>query len=1142
MIRQRRSSADVRRARPGRALCGGLFALALLLQGGAAVAASSADELEPLLAAERQRALTVAGELAALSDRLKADAAARVAALGEAGAAARADLDGIRKDLLAVMTRDDPEAIRVVRTRLGARQAEVDAIEGEKAFALKEAEEAERERDAWKGRAATLELALRMDMKVMLADPAEVEDRQKRVDAASKEIDYQAGQMRKYASRRDAAAADLTDLRHRLAALGGAAASTGPADWRRAREEQARHLQRLAAQQEEWFKLNRLLEERARRNVAFARTDYLISRRYAAALGHKADLRRADDAQAAAGDADARLAAMRQAVTPLQQGIAAALAGATRQAEAALKTLGDARTAQEQEPARNAYALTQMHKSRGEAESDCWKEFIALEKARAAFSHELADRARGIATDRSIFEINQEEEQLRDSLGTSEEYVRGLEAMVRQADDRVESARRALGLTPAALASLTQSLADILGDFEARRPPPPDLLSEQMQALAQRAAEDGAPDHLALNERREVAAALIARLAQREMLRTRKGISEQWLENSRAAIRGLERLAGARLWLQHDPRLNGVTCQEAGALASGVAGDAFFAWDCLRLRVRGMPGVPGGRGFLRGLAIIALLGLAGWACARRARPGRGVFGLGPGLVAVLPPLVGAGFLALRPGRGNLAFEWAGVFLLALAAWLVVRDLMLALTRERRPPSGATLGGGLFRAVNAIAGWSVILLPFHRLAGTGENAWDVQAVIARLWLFGVCLALCRLALHPTLMGRLLSRRSEHRGLRWLGGTVAVACIVAAALAALPYVAGLDNLGRTVLHAVEASLAVLLAALIGTRVAGWGMRRPGVPDCFTTGWIRAVQALLVLVAGVGAASVWWRLLNRVVLAPNAPPPVQELVKAATAASHMAVRLSHRELAGGMTVSNLLRGIVVFLFSLWVSRVFRRLFLQRVLARTPMDEATRLTFSTIFGYLLILLGFLVALNVAGSSLQNLALLAGAITVGLGFGLQSVINNFVSSLLIHFSRTIRVGDYIEVGGTCGTVREIGLRSTMIYTNDGITVLVPNGSFISANIINWTNPSRRTRLHVPLTVTRQADLTAVTELAISVARQHPLVLKEPAPVVEVRSVTSAQVTLELLAWTEKPERLASIVGELNLALDRPFRDKGFAV
>jgi small-conductance mechanosensitive channel len=208
--------------------------------------------------------------------------------------------------------------------------------------------------------------------------------------------------------------------------------------------------------------------------------------------------------------------------------------------------------------------------------------------------------------------------------------------------------------------------------------------------------------------------------------------------------------------------------------------------------------------------------------------------------------------------------------------------------------------------------------------------------------------------------------------------------------------------------------------------------------------------------------------------------------------------------------------------------------------MDTTTRATFGSILGYLIILLGFVVGLNVAGSSLQNLALLAGAITVGLGFGLQNIINNFVSSLLIHFGRTIRVGDYIDVGGQRGTVREIGFRNTVINTDDGITVLVPNGSFVTANIVNWTNPSRRTRLHIPLVLLRTANLADISELISAIVRKHPQILAQPAPTVEVRAVTADKLSIEVLIWTEHPEQMSAILGELNLALDPVLREKGY--
>ncbi len=136
-------------------------------------------------------------------------------------------------------------------------------------------------------------------------------------------------------------------------------------------------------------------------------------------------------------------------------------------------------------------------------------------------------------------------------------------------------------------------------------------------------------------------------------------------------------------------------------------------------------------------------------------------------------------------------------------------------------------------------------------------------------------------------------------------------------------------------------------------------------------------------------------------------------------------------------------------------------------------------------------------------------------------------------------MGDYIQVGDQRGVVKEIGLRCTIINTDDGITVLIPNGAFISANIVNWTFPNPRTRLHVPLTVARQANIGEVTQILSEVAGEHPLLVKNPGPTVEMRGVGAAGIMLELLAWSDKPERLPTIVGELTLAADRRLREKG---
>lgn len=1117
------------------------FAGVMLLCCRPELAAAASGSSDAALAAERQTVLATLRAAAAEVERVRSASTGAVATLEASATANRSDLAGLQKQLLSVLAKDDPAAIKTTRALLAARQAALDADEGAGALEQKKIEEAERERDVWKKRAATLELDLRMDMKAMLAGPTEIDDRDKRVDAAEKEIASQKAQILKYASRRDAASSKRAMLRRRLASLAAPVVEEVPAEGRQAHDEEVRQVHRLIAQQEEWFRLNRLLEERACRNLAFARTDYLVSQRYAEALARKADTRRAGDLQALADRSDAQLAQLRAGLAPVLQEVATNLAAATAQADVAQRALGDSSTASAEEQSRAAYAVAQARRGRWEAENECYKEFLALQKAGSAFAREQSERTRSLAEERSLTDINQEEEQLRASLVTSEQYVRSLEQSLQRTEAQIESARRELSLSPAAVSNLDAAVSGVFESFDASRPPAVALVSDLLRAQAERlmAAEPAAAG--TAEGRRETGALLLARLAQREMLQVRKGISVRWLEHSRQTIQSLERLAGHQLWLQHDARVNAVTGMETLALVGTVCSSAAFSWDCWMQGIHGVPGVSSFGRVLTGLVLTLLLGLAGWLAARALSTGTRLGRLGRKLAPTLLPLAGAAWMALTAGRENLVLQWLGGTLLLLAGWVLLRNLLLASTREHLAPAGNSLGGACLAVIDTVLIWTAILLPLYRLAGAGVNAWDTQTVLARIWIFGVCLALFRLAMHPTLAGRFLNRHSENRLVRVLGGFAAGFCVLVAALAAITSLASLDNLGRSVLHTTVGTFVVLAVALVVTAILSGLAHRHTSRAAMTVALIRVAQLATLLVAAVAAGWLWWLLLNRAVLAANAPAPIPEIVTALRQGLHAVVRVWHAQLTAGMTVASLTRGVLVFVASFWVSRQVRRVMQQRMLAHTPMDEATRQTFASVFGYVVILLGFLVALNVAGSSLQNLALLAGAITVGVGFGLQNVINNFVSSLLIHFGRTIRVGDYIDVGGTRGTVREIGMRNTVLQTDDEITVLVPNGSFITANIVNWTNPNRRTRLHVAVSVLRQADLTAVAELAVAAAGRNPLILRTPAPVLEVRSVTASQISLDLQFWSERPEKAAAITGELSLELDRVLREKGFA-
>src|SRR5271165_1783379 len=169
-----------------------------------------------------------------------------------------------------------------------------------------------------------------------------------------------------------------------------------------------------------------------------------------------------------------------------------------------------------------------------------------------------------------------------------------------------------------------------------------------------------------------------------------------------------------------------------------------------------------------------------------------------------------------------------------------------------------------------------------------------------------------------------------------------------------------------------------------------------------------------------------------------------------------------------------ILAFLIAVWasflVSKFLRFLLEEDVYHHFNLARGIPYAISTILHYLILLLGFFIALGALGIDLTKVTLLAGAFTVGIGFGLQNVINNFVSGLILLFERPIKVGDVIEVGGNVGEVTRIGIRASVIRTADGSEVIVPNGSLISSQVTNWTFSDRQRAVEVSVNVAGGAD------------------------------------------------------------------------
>jgi potassium-dependent mechanosensitive channel len=231
-----------------------------------------------------------------------------------------------------------------------------------------------------------------------------------------------------------------------------------------------------------------------------------------------------------------------------------------------------------------------------------------------------------------------------------------------------------------------------------------------------------------------------------------------------------------------------------------------------------------------------------------------------------------------------------------------------------------------------------------------------------------------------------------------------------------------------------------------------------------------------------------------------------------------------------------VLAFLIAIWasvlVSRFVRFVLEEDVYHRLFLERGIPYAISTVLHYAILLVGFFIALGALGIDLTKITILAGAFSVGIGFGLQNVINNFVSGLILLFERPIKIGDIIEVSGNVGEVRRIGIRASIIRTADGSEVIVPNGSLISGQVTNWTLSDRGRAVEVSVSVAANSNLHRLAELLKNIAADHPDVAKEPAPRVNVTNMTASAVTLQLRVWTERTESWAEVRSDLSLAIN----------
>jgi small-conductance mechanosensitive channel len=247
--------------------------------------------------------------------------------------------------------------------------------------------------------------------------------------------------------------------------------------------------------------------------------------------------------------------------------------------------------------------------------------------------------------------------------------------------------------------------------------------------------------------------------------------------------------------------------------------------------------------------------------------------------------------------------------------------------------------------------------------------------------------------------------------------------------------------------------------------------------------------------------------------------------------------------VTVSSLVLSLAILIASLVLSRLARKFVADRLLGRTRLAVGARYAIGRVFGYLILGLGILVALQSLGVNATTLAVFSGAVGIGLGFGMQDVVKNFVAGLIILVERPIQIGDSIEIGDVVGTITDIRARATSIRTNDDIYLIVPNSKFMTDVVVNRSFGTQQVRYRIPVGVAYGTDPKAVEEALVEAASRSENVLENPPPRVWFREFGDSALQFELLCWTSTLLHSAGAFrSELNYFVHDALKARGIEI
>jgi small-conductance mechanosensitive channel len=246
--------------------------------------------------------------------------------------------------------------------------------------------------------------------------------------------------------------------------------------------------------------------------------------------------------------------------------------------------------------------------------------------------------------------------------------------------------------------------------------------------------------------------------------------------------------------------------------------------------------------------------------------------------------------------------------------------------------------------------------------------------------------------------------------------------------------------------------------------------------------------------------------------------------------------------ITFGVVIAAVTIFYASFLVSWVVQGVLLEQVFPRRSVQKGVQVSIARLVHYALIFVGFLLALVALGLNLRNITIIGGALGVGIGFGLQGIVNNFVAGLILLFERPIKVGDWVQLGDQWGEISKIGLRATVVKTFDRSDVVVPNSDLVSNQVTNWTLSDRFMRITIPVGVVYGSDVPLVMQTLKECAYDNPMVVSNPTPQILFMSFGDSSLDFQVRVWIHDVDNMFAARSELHQEIDRRFRESGIEI